>query len=84
MSVCRDGSRTECWIRRDSLKRWIAARDAELARYMSRPEARDALGLTDRTIANVAAAGAIRYVKGPERNFPSGCFFFLREDVIED
>ena len=83
LSVCRDGSRTECWIRRDSLKRWIAARDAELARYMSRPEAKDALGLTDRTIANVAAAGVIRYVKGPERNFPSGCFFFLREDVIE-
>src|SRR5271165_624993 len=83
LSVCRDGSRTECWIRRDSLKRWIAARDAELARYMSRPEAKDALGLTDRTIANVAAAGVIRYVKGPERNFSSGCFFFLREDVIE-
>jgi hypothetical protein len=83
LSVCRDGGRTECWIRRDSLKRWIVARDAELARYMSRPEARDALGLTDRTIANVAAAGVIRYVKGPERNFPSGIFFFLRQDVME-
>ena len=65
LSVCRDGSRSECWIRRDSLKQWIAARDAELARYMSRPEAKDALGLTDRTIANVAAAGVIRSVKGP-------------------
>lgn len=83
LSVCRDGSRTECWIRRDSLKQWIAARDAELARYMSRPEAKDALGLTDRTIAKVAAAGAFRYVRGPERNFPSGFFFFLREDVMK-
>ena len=83
LSVRRDGSRTECWIRRDSLKRWIAARDAELARYMSRPEAKDALGLTDRTIAKVATAGAIRYVKGPEQNFPSGFFFFLREDVMK-
>ena len=83
LSVYRDGSRTECWIRRDSLKRWIAARDAELARYISRPEARDALGLTDRTIAKVATTGAIRYVKGPEQNFPSGFFFFLREDVMK-
>ena len=83
LSVCRDGSRTECWIRRDSLKQWTAARDAELARYMSRPEARDALGLTDRTIAKVATAGAIRYVKGPEQNFPGGFFFILREDVMK-
>ncbi len=30
-----------------------------------------------------AAAGAIRYVKGPERNFRSGFFYFLREDVIK-
>ena len=83
LSACRDGGRTECWIGRDSLKRWIAARDAELARYMSRREARDELGLTDRTIAKVATAGAIRYVKGPEQNFPSGFFFFLREDVMK-
>jgi hypothetical protein len=83
LSACRDGGRTECWIGRDSLRRWIAARDVELARYMSRPEARDALGLTDRTIAKVATAGAIRYVKGPEQNFPSGFFFFLREDVMK-
>src|SRR5271157_4440854 len=83
LSVCRDGSRTECWIRRDSLKQWIAARDAERARYMSRTEAKGALGLTDRTIAKVATTGAIRYVKGPEQNLPSGFFFFLREDVMK-
>jgi hypothetical protein len=35
------------------------------------------------TLATVAAAGAIRYVKGPERNFPAQCFFFLREDVMK-
>ena len=69
VSVCRNGSRTECWIRRNSLKQWIAARDTELTRYMSRPDAKDTLGLTDRTIAKVAAAGVIRYVKGPERLF---------------
>jgi hypothetical protein len=49
---------------------------------MPRPEAMAALGLTHRTIVSVAASGVIRYVKGPERNFPARCFFFLREDVI--
>src|SRR5439155_25322345 len=39
LNVRRGGSRTECWIRRESLNRWIAARDVELARYMPRPEA---------------------------------------------
>jgi TniQ len=77
------GSRTECWIRRESLNRWIAARDAELAPYMSRREARGTLGLTICTIVKVAAAGAIRYVEGPEQNFPTGFFFFLREDVMK-
>ena len=72
LNVRREGSRTECWIRRESLNQWIAARDAELAPYMSRPEARGRLGLTNCTIVTVAAAGAIRYVKGPERNFPRG------------
>ena len=46
-------------------------------------EAKRALGLTNTTIVRVAAAGAIRYVEGPERNFPIGCFFFLREDVMK-
>ena len=40
------------------------------------------MGLTHRTIVSVAASGVIRYVKGPERNFPARCFFFLREDVM--
>jgi len=79
----REGSRRECWIRRDSLNQWIAARDAGLAPYMARPEAEAALGLKNFTLARVAAAGAIRYVKGPERNFPARCFFFLREDVMK-
>ena len=83
LNVRRGGSRTECWIRRESLNQWIAARDAELAPYMARPEAKDALGLTNCTIVTVAAAGVIRYVKGPERNFPARCFFFLREDVMK-
>jgi len=82
LKVRRGGSRTECWIKRESLNQWVAVRDSELAPYMSRPEAMAALGLTHRTIVSVAASGAIRYVKGPERNFPARCFFFLREDVI--
>ena len=83
LHVRRGGSRTECWIRRESLNQWIAARDAELARYISRPEAERALGLNNFTLATVAAAGAIRYAKGPARYFPARCFFFLREDVMK-
>jgi len=30
-----DGSRTECWIRRQSLKQWIANRDAELTLHVA-------------------------------------------------
>jgi len=83
LKVRRGGSRTECWIKRKSLNQWVAVRDAELAPYMPRPEAMAALGLTYRTIVSVAASGVIRYVKGPERNFPARCFFFLREDVMK-
>jgi len=39
--------------------------------------------LTNCTIVTVAAAGVVRYVKGPEQNFPAGCFFFLREDIMK-
>jgi hypothetical protein len=81
LSVSGAGSRAECWIRRESLNRWIAARDAEIAPYMTRPEAKDALGLTNLTIVSAAAAGAIRHVKGPDHNLPAGSFFFLREDI---
>ncbi len=83
LNVRGGGSRTECWIRRESLNQWIAARDAKLALYMSRPEAERALGLKNFTLVTVAAAGAIRYAKGPERNFPARCFFFLREDIVK-
>ena len=82
LSGRRSGSRTEYWIRRQSLNRWIADRDAELARYMPRPDARRTLGLTNFTIVSVAATGVIRYVEGPEQNFPDGCFYFLKEDVL--
>src|SRR5262249_55184436 len=81
VTVRPGGSRTECWIRRESLDRWIAARDAELTRYMPRSEAVPTLGLKNTTLVRVAAAGAMRYVEGPGQNFPAG-FFFLREDVV--
>jgi hypothetical protein len=83
LNVRQGGTRTECWIRRESLARWVATRDADLAPYMTRPEAQAALGLKNFTLSTVAAAGAIRYVIGLERNFPARCFFFLREDVMK-
>jgi len=83
LNMRRGGSRTECWIRRESLNRWMAGRDAEVARYMPRSEAIRELGLTMATVVRVAAAGALRYVEGPERNFAIGYFFFLREDVTK-
>lgn len=75
--------RTECWVRRDSLNQWIANRDAELARYMLRPEVERTLGLKNVTVTAVADAGAIRYVRGPSKDFPSGLAYFLREDVMK-
>ena len=81
VTVRPGGNRTECWIRRESLNRWIAARDAELARYLPRSEAVPTLGLKNVTLVRVAAAGVMRYVEGPDGNFPAG-FFFLREDVM--
>ena len=76
------GGRTECWIRRESLNRWMTAHKAELARYMQRSEAKRVLGLRTSAILNVAAAGLIRYVKGPAQNFPARSHF-LREDVMK-
>ena len=46
LKVRQEGCRNEYWIRRESLNRWIAARDAEVARYMPRSEAIRELGLT--------------------------------------
>ena len=71
---------TECWIKRASLDRWIAARDTDLAQYMPRPEAQQALGLHGLTLLRVAEAGLIRYVQGSEHYFRPG-FHFLREDI---
>jgi hypothetical protein len=72
---------TECWIRRESLKAWSAKREADLARYMSCPEAKRALGLKHETLLKVAQAGLVRYVSGAERSFRSNGIYFLREDV---
>jgi hypothetical protein len=69
LKVRRDGSRTECWIRRESLNQWIAGRDAELAAYIARPEAKQALGLTNTTIVAVAAAGVILISEALNRTF---------------
>jgi hypothetical protein len=58
LTARRNGCRTECWIRRESLNHWITARDAELALYMPRPDAIRTLGLKHATISRVAAAGS--------------------------
>jgi hypothetical protein len=75
-------TRTECWVKRDSLSRWIVRRDSELARYMLRPEVEKALGIKNITATSIAEAGAIRYVRGPTCDFPVGVTYFLREDVM--
>lgn len=56
LKVRRGGSRTECWIRRESLNRRMTARDAEVARHIPRSEAIRELGLTMATVVRVAAA----------------------------
>jgi hypothetical protein len=82
LSLRRNGV-NECWIRRETFNQWMAARDAELACYMARPEAMRTLGLRHSTLMHVASAGLIRWVKGPAENFPDGYYFFLREDVMK-
>jgi len=81
-NVHRGGGRTEYWIRRESLNRWIATRDLGLAGYMPRAEAQRTLGLKNITVTAVAQAGLIRYAKGSECHFPTG-YHFLREDVVK-
>lgn len=74
--------RTECWMSRASLDRWIASRDRALARYMPRPEAQRALGLKGDTLMSVAAAGLVRSINASEHGFPSTGRYFLRADVM--
>jgi hypothetical protein len=80
-NVHRRGGRTEYWIRRESLNRWVATRDLGLAGYMPRAEAQRTLGLKNITVTAVAQAGLIRYARGSECYFPAG-YHFLREDVV--
>jgi hypothetical protein len=80
-NVHRGGGRTEYWIRRESLNRWVATRDLGLAGYMPRAEAQRTLGLKNITVTAVAQAGLIRYARGAECYFPAG-YHFLREDVV--
>jgi hypothetical protein len=75
--------RTECWVRRESLSRWTAKRESELACYMSRPEAKRALGLKHDTVMKIAQAGLIRYINGSEKLLRTDCNYFLREDVLQ-
>ena len=75
-------TRTECWVKRESLSGWIARRDSELTRYMLRPEVEQILGIKNITATSIAEAGAIRHLHGPTCDFPIGVTYFLREDVI--
>jgi len=76
------GHRTECWVKWESLRQWIAKRDLDLRSYMPSLEARRTLGLKHITILRVAQAGLVRYVNGADRFFPTG-YHFLREDVMK-
>lgn len=73
---------TECWIRRESLNGWCAKHKEEMARYLSRPLAMQALGLAHSTVLKVAQAGLIRYISGSEKSFPASGIYFLKEDVL--
>jgi hypothetical protein len=74
--------RTECWIKRETLRAWASNHDSECAQYMSRLEAKRALGLKHETLTKVAQAGLIGHVSGSEKFFRKNGMYFLREDVL--
>jgi hypothetical protein len=75
--------RTQCWVKRDSLKQLVAARATEFARYIPRRETARLLGLPDATLLRVAQAGLLKCAQGPEHGLPRGFQFFLREDIMK-
>jgi hypothetical protein len=64
--------RVECWLDRDSLNRWVSARDRDFERFMGIAEATRLLGLTVMTLRKIADADLMEIAKGPERGFPPG------------
>jgi hypothetical protein len=70
------------YIKRESMERWIATRNLEIAHYMSLSEAKGILGLSRRSIITLGQAGLIHYVKGYDHLFASG-YHFLRDDVMK-
>jgi hypothetical protein len=76
--------RTQCWIKRDSLNQWIAARDAEFCQYISLRNVVRILGLRDATVRQLAQAGLIRNAQESGYGLPHGRhLFFSREDVMK-
>ncbi len=82
--IKRNRHNSECWLSRESLNRWVAKRDAEFARYMSRFEVRRVLGLAQVTLQKFVRAGLIRYLEGSQHYLPKGRgLYFDREDVAK-
>ena len=78
----RKGAGAECWIRRESLNQWIAARDAELAPYMPRPEAKEALGLKICTVASSRRRRSHPVRERTRAKLPAPVSSSCREDVM--
>lgn len=74
-------TRSECWIDRDSLARWKAQRDADIALYTTESEACSWLGLSSRSLRVIASAGLIRSLDARRRGFGVGGAYYVRVDI---
>jgi hypothetical protein len=71
--------RTECWLEREELLRWVASRDADFVGFISQREAMRVLGLTAATLNSLGRNGIVELCKGPDRGFPPGVHFRRRD-----
>jgi hypothetical protein len=78
--IARGRGAGECWVKRESLKQWVAKRDEQFAHYFSCQQAMGILGFDRDTLLTVAQGGLIRYADGFLCNFPVGVYLD-RDDV---
>jgi hypothetical protein len=67
------------FISKESLKDWVARRDEKLRNYITRPEVRRILGLSQSATVNIAKGGVIRYIVGIRHTG----YLFSQEDVLK-
>ncbi len=77
----RRGRRLERWVQRASLDAWLSNRALARNRFMSRSEAKRALGLTHTTLQNVVRAGILRHTDASKMHFEHGGLYVDREDI---